>query len=243
VKGYFRFKASNGMLLDLSQKYDNQKEMLATNDNFAIRRAMDQLSVAEYTSPMYPGAAWYTNAPLDNPVYVDVICYYGQGPIAAILRLWIDKDEDGCYYLASVENHDMFQQDHAIFTTGELYHIYEMVDADILDRDLTGLNVSDHNWGVEDYFFDYREAGSGLYYDYFLPYGKGAAEQSKNYRGHDILAVTLRYNGVTQSITLYYQIITMPYDNQHGVYQYMGRDYHTNSTIDALQNFGYPGYD
>ena len=243
TKGYFRFKSSNGTLLDLSKRYENRKEMLAHHDNFSIRRAMDQLSVAEYTSPMYPGTAWYTNAALEDPVYVDVICYLGQGSIAAILRLWIDKDDNGCYYLAALENQDLYLQGDPIFTTAELYHIYEMADVDILDTELTGFRVTDGDWNVEDYFFDYREKGSGPYYDYFLPTGKQAADESKNYRGYDILAVTLRYNGVTQSITLYYRIITMPYDNQHGVYQYLGRDYSYNASIDTLQGSGYPGFD
>ena len=243
INGYFRFKASKGTLLDLAQTYENKKEMFAMHDSFSVRRAMDQLSIAEYTSPMYPGAVWYTNAALEDPVYVDVICYLGQGSIAAVLRLWIDKDENGCYYLAALENQDLYLQDDSVFTTGELYHIYEMADADIVDYELTGMRTTDGDWSVEDYFFDYREAGSGPYYDYFLPSGKASADESKNYRGYDIMAVTLRYNGVTHSITLYYRIITMPYDWNHGVYQYLGRDYHYNSSIDVLQGSGYPGFD
>lgn len=243
VNGYFHFKASNGTLLDLAQTFANKKEMLSTHDSFTVRRAMDQLSVAEYVSPMYPGAVWYTNAPLDGPVYIDVICYYGQGSIAAILRLWIDKDENGCYYLASLENHDLYLQGDAIFTTAELYHIYERVDADILDYDLIGMHTLDGEWSCEDYFFDYREAGSGTYYDYFLMVNSASATASKDYRGYDIMAVTLRNNGSTQSITLYYRIITKPYGENHGVYQYLGRDFPYNTTIDELQNSGYPGFD
>lgn len=243
VHGYFHFKASNGTLLNLAQSFDNTKEMLSSHDNFTVRRAMDQLSVAEYVNPMYPGAAWYTSAALNDPVYIDIICYYGQGSIAAILRLWIDKDENGCYYLASLENHDLYLQTDAIFTTAELYHLYERVDADINDYELTGMHTLDRDWNCEDYFFDYREAGSGCYYDYFLMVNTATATASKDYRGYDIMAVTLRNNGATQSITLYYRIIALPYGETHGVYQYLGRDYPFNSTIEELQGSGYPGFD
>ena len=243
IKGYFRFFASRGLFLDLSQSYDNKKEMLASHDNFTVRRAMDQLAVADYTSPMYPGAAWFTSGPLDEPVYIDTICYHGQGSIAAILRIWIDKDENGCYYIATIENRNLYLKNDPIFTASEIYYIYEMADADIVDNDLTGLRVTDKDWKVEDYYYDYRKAGSGPYYQYFLPAGKAAAAASKKYRDNDIFAVTLRYNGVTHSITLYYRIIAMPYEGNHGVYKYLGRDYHYNASISELRDMGYPGYD
>lgn len=243
VNGFFHFKASAGIVLDFSQSYEKPKQMLAEHDSFSVRRAMDQLAVAEYISPMYPGTVWYTNGPLEEPVYVDVICYYGQGSIAAVLRLWIDKDDNGCYYIASVENGDLYLQDDKTFTTKELYHIYEMADVDILDHELTGIRIVDGNWSVEDYFFDFREAGSGPYYDYFLPHGKASADASKDFRSYNIMAITLRYNGAAQSITLYYQIITMPYSDQYGVYKYLGRDYPHNTSIGDLHNAGYPGYD
>lgn len=243
INGFFHFKPSSGTLLNLAQTYENKKEMLSVYDSFTVRRAMDQITVAEYESPMYPGTVWYTDAPLNGPVYIDVICYFGQGPIAAILRLWIDKDEDGCYYIASLENHDLYLQRDPIFTTAELYHIYERVDADILDSELTGMHTLDGSWSCEDFFFDYREAGAGCYYDYFLMSGAGGATASKDYRGYDIMAVTLRNNGSIQSITMYYRIIALPYGDTHGVYQYLGRDYPYNATIQELQNSGYPGFD
>ena len=243
VKGYFRFFSRSGLLLDLAPRFDNPKEMQAKYDNFSVRRAMDQLAPANYTDPLYPGTIWYTARTIEMPVSIDVICYQGQGSIAAILKLWIDKDENDCYYIASVEDQNLYLKNDPTFTNEEIHRIYEMVDEDILDDELIGLSITDNDWSAADYIYDFRDPGEGPYYFYFLPYKSATALVSNEYKNERILAVTLYNNGTTQSITLYYMVITMPYDGSPGIYRYLGRDYPYNTAIKELQLMGYPGFD
>ncbi|HIT34528.1 MAG TPA: hypothetical protein IAC31_07905 [Candidatus Faecousia intestinigallinarum] len=234
---YFHFSAQQGSLVNIA--YEDYE----LYDSFSVRRALNQDAPATYIDPTHPGLVWFTAAPIDEPVSIDVIAW-GQDSIRAIFRLWIEKDDDGCYYISSIENRNLIQEPNSQYDIAELYYIYEMASADIHDGEKLRMTViTDGYPPIENYIIDYRSIDEGCYYRYFVPAEGRFTADTLEYRYNPMIAVTLRTLGGGLSLTLYYHIIHPPKDGVHGVYQYIGRDYPLNDTIENLQMLGYPGMD
>lgn len=242
---FFRFDASAGFLLEAPQAYASRDEMKENCKNYSIRRAIDQASAAEYVDPKHPGTVWFTTMEIEEPIYIDVNVYTGDGSLRFLLRLWIDKDENGCYYFANIENRDLYDNtEKSTFDDKELYHIYEVVKADIQDKDKIGMTISkSQDVTFDDFLYDHREIGEGCYYAYFRPANSRYSAATKEIASFDTLAITLRGHGGWLTVTLYYHVVVPPMDGAHGVYVYAGRDYTDNGSIESLQMQGYPGYD
>ena len=247
VKPYamYRFDPTAGTILTAPREYESQTDMDKNCRNYTVRRAMDLRSPAGYADPLHPGTVWYADNPIDQPTYIDVIVYEGVGIIKHLLRIWIDKDENGCYFLANIENRDLLQNGQTQFSSDEIYRIYEMASADMYDAEKLRMVISSpRELEVDDFTFDYRAKKEGCYYPYLVPAKPGGYKKAGYYANMDIMAVTLRNHTVGYiSVTLYYHILLMPDGDNPGIYEYIGRDYPYNSHIDILHSHGYPGYD
>ena len=57
------------------------------------------------------------------------------------------------------------------------------------------------------------------------------------------MAVTARNFSAGMALTMYYYVVSPPFGGEHGIYQYIGRDYPFNAKLSILQSMGYPGVD
>lgn len=241
---FFRFDAAKGTIITAPVEYRNQTIMYQKCRSYTVRRAMDLHTPAIYGDSQHPGTVWYADTPIDHPVYIDIIIYNGPGTIKHLLRLWIDKDEDGCYFFANIENRDLQYSDHTVFSSAEIYRLYQMAAKDMYDSEKLQLTILEaHEPKQEEFCFEYRARKTGCYYPYFVPAKRGANKATAAYANMEILAVTLRKHSPGQSVTLYYHILLMPNGEAPGIYEYIGRDYPQNDYISVLQSHGYPGYD
>ncbi len=240
----YTFSCTAGAVINFPGEYENEKEMYKQCQNFVMRRTADLHEAAEYIDPKHPGAVWFTSAPCNEPVAIDVVVRNANGGIMYLLRLWVGKDSDGAYYFANLENCNLLDQPNGTYTKDEVKYIFDMAAADMKDSDkITMLMVHLAERGKEYYLIDYREAGKSTYYNYFLPYDPNMTQQSSVYRDFPIIAVTMRKASSEYSLTLYYQVIEPPKDGEHGYYTYLGRDWLYSTDIDSLQGQGYPGMD
>lgn len=211
---------------------------------YIFQRAMERRTSANYESPQSPGSVWFTSSPLDRPVYIDAVIYNGTGRFTASVRLTVGKEEqDGTYSIIDLDSNNLFDQNalHPDFTPEELQYIVDATNKVLFEQNLASLDIQENDTQVtaEKCVIQIRPEEMGLLYDEFIP-SFGGLRKEQNYinSGMDILAVTYRPTELS-SHTLYFYIICPPINGDHGIYQYIGRDYPTFDTVENLTNAGW----
>lgn len=234
----YHCSASEGVLVTIPAEDQS-------SNNYTVRRALDQRSNAEYVDLQHPGLVWYSEAPIDGPVSIDIIVFAAD-TMETVIRVWLEKDEDGCWYISDIDSGNLLEEnDGSVFTEEELDYIYEMALADFKNPEKTFMSIGPSNFEKpkDMFIIDYREPSEGCYYQYFVPADGSLTAETRQYQFNPILAVSMRNYNSGLGLTLYYHIIHPPVNGSHGTYQYIGRDYPLINSIEVLKNLGYPGSD
>ena len=248
---YFSPMPAGGNVLTLPVIYANEEERLTAHRgcyNFQVGRALDQREIAGYQDPKHPGTVWFTPAPIESDLWIDVLVYQLAGDLRATLRLTIAKDPDGTYSIVNLENKNLLQtyeEAESKFTKDELAYIYNIGKTTVENPDIVKFDaVGNAEVTVERMIIEYRNEQTGLYYPFFIPADRsgGFYASSAKYADGPILAVTVRHIcSVTSVTTMYFRIIKMPTEREHGKYEYIGRDFLFAESSQALSSQGYPG--
>lgn len=213
--------------------------------HYTFNRALENKTVATYTDPQHPGVFWYTHAPVETPVYIDIRVFHDNGFMVATLRLTIDKDEsDGTYSIVDIDNKNLLQNNSGtIYSTEELEYIVAQTNETYNTPNLVHMYTGDDlkaSMEPEECIIEQRDHETGLYYNQFIPCE--GTDKCRTYSDTliPILAVTWR-GPVFGSMTLYFWVIQEPTETSHGSYQYIGRDFPKFQTFAQLELSGYSG--
>ena len=237
---YFRFETPTGGGLDTCNMENPPGDM----NNYSFFRTYDDGHVATFINNKNPGTIWFTQMPLNEPVYINVQAYHSISGLFASLRLTIAKAEDGTYSIVDLDNNDIFASgDYGVFTDAEIEHLMEMATKTYLDKESTGISIqTSENFKLteENCLFEIRQPEEGLYFNQFVPYsGTNLTSYYADF-GVPILTITVRsYGGV--GMTMYFWVVEEPTATGHGTYQYLGRDFRNFKTIKELTGQGYTG--
>lgn len=258
-KYYYGFQFSpmlsnGGSVITLPQEFateEERKEYRKEASNFTCQRALDENEVANYCDPTHPGTVWFTQTPIEGDVWLDCRVYTLSGDLLATLRLTIAKDADGTYSIVNLENKNLLQtyeEEDAQFSKDELAYIYEHARDVILDTEKIGVAIDSSNMdlSIERCIMEYRDQYTGMYYSYFVPKEKPPVlvyASSYDYDDEPMVAVSVRqYGMMPTAVTLYFRIVKAPTAEEHGIYEYLGRDFLLYSTREALASQGCPPY-
>ena len=240
---HFTITRNNGSIVTFPYDYPSDKLLLENSNSFAIRRCVDQRVSATYNSASDPGTVWIANG-LRGQLRTNVQVLDNKGQICALLDVIFALDDDGCWYIANIENQDLTQKPTEKFSATEVYKIYEMASEDMFDGEKLGIYFSiSEKPEFNDYMIDYISPTDRMYYDYFKPANPNANDICSAYIGNHIIAVSLRQHSVERTMTLYYYAVYNPTAEKDYDYFYIGRDYYQNRSITTLKNLGYPGWD
>lgn len=240
---HFTTLRNNGEVVNFPYDYPSDKILLESTNSFAIRRCVDQRVSATYHSPSDPGTVW-TAGGRRGQFRASLQILDNKGQICSILELVFCQDNDGCWYIANIENQDLTVCPTQKFSAAEAYKIFQMAQVDMFDGDKIGVYMTVSEKPLyEDFIIDYISPADQMYYEYFKPADPDAADYCLDYIGNPIIAVSLRQHSVNRTMTLYYYAVYNPTAEKDYDYFYIGRDYYQNRSIATLQGLGYPGLD
>lgn len=237
---YFETPLGGGLVHSFYNEAETEEPM-----TYTFERALEQRNEAQYESAQNPGVVWYTQGPIDRPVYLDAFVYSQEGCMIASVRLTIEKDEtDGTYSITDLDNNNLLVQNELYpnYTAKELEYILGLNTETLMDSDkigLTHLTTREVVMSADNCIIDLRPKELGLVYDEFVPLSGGMREHFYYATDTmDILAVTYKAT-FSSSFTFYYYVTKAPTEFSHGSYQYIGRDYHNFRTVEELQMSGW----
>lgn len=216
--------------------------------NFTVERTLDEREISRYEDPTHPGTVWFTQTPLQDDLWIDVMVYQMGGDFVATLRLTIAKGDDGTYSIVNLQNKNLLQlydQEDTMISEKELGYIYSLADEIINDPEAIKFanNSLMQDMPIERYLIEYRDESTSLYFPYFVPAGDGYCVKSSEYLYNPIIAVTARQHcGMATCVTMYFHVIKPATDSDHGVYEYIGRDFLFYTDKQALINQGHPDF-
>lgn len=248
---YFKPIVSNGGFVGtISDEsiYESEEARMAAlqaNRNFTVRRALDQWDVAGYIDPQHPGTVWFTQTPLDGNLWLDVLVYEMSGDMVASLRLTISKGLDGTYSIVNLENADLIQNcenPKYELNKDEVGYLYTQAMETLQNPEMVKFGTTSQvELCIERVIMTYRDSYNGLYYPHIVPAEGGGVVESHKLLTEPVIAVTVRnYHGATAAVTLYFRVVYPHTDTEHGLYEYIGRDFLTYQTMDALISQGCP---
>lgn len=211
-----------GSILNIPDNTD-----LASSKSYVLDRTLQEVNNASYRAPDAPGVVWHTGGSITDPVHLDVRVYRASGDMVAILRLTLQMQNDGTYVLTNLENKDLLRNNEdSLYTDEELTYLVALARETYNDPDQVHFAVgitSNYEITEENCLIELRGSRTSLYYNTFIP--RDGVETTRSYMGQgiDILAVTFRFPGIN-SQTFYYMVFAAPYENEHGIYSYIGRD-------------------
>lgn len=250
----FRFctmQSGGGSIATIPGNYtstDAQKKAFRDAPNFTVERTLDQREIPSYVDPKHPGTVWFTQTPIQGDLWIDVMVYQMGGDFVATLRLTIAKGDDGTYSIVNLQNKNLLQnsiREDVAFSRSELEYIYGLADSIINDPDAIKFanNSLQKEMPIERYLMEYRDRSTSLYFQHFVPAGDGYCASSSDYLYNPTIAVTARQHcGMATCVTMYFHVIKPATDTEHGIYEYIGRDYLFYTDKQALINQGCPEF-
>ena len=252
----FYYKPADGYVTTISKREHGHYQ----REHSTFIRAFDYALPASYISSDEPGTVWYT---VDGTVdylsedyctYIDVLVF-DNGKLVATLRLLLDQDASGAFYLQCVMDKNQLAEDRSDpyelveqLTATEFSNLMEQFKKDMnMSFNPSGVYFPDiENADMSSFIIERRIAGEGTYFSYITDTTsyRNVCEAAPH-TGEELIAIVVplaRTLPEPASAIVYYKVLHGAGESGEDLYEWIGADSIEYFWRRGLHNAVYPGY-